>query len=962
MKKRGQSLLIAAFCLSSALAQDKGIGSVFLKLLEPIAPQSSRENQDKGEVVTSDLGDLLKDPKNESLKAIKVIGTQKRVRGDSKEFTMITWKEVALETSQGAENRTSLKEPIEKPLESSFIQSSETVESGTPIEAKGSGESLLAAARTLMIRAQKEGFKGDAVSVSPVQTVNGYPREGDSQGSFKRPQEDDHAQRSKTVSVSTNGSGKNPASSVLREENRRRLSENRSGGDQGRNGMSSPTQRSREFSYGAGFQTSSPSGLYERSEFSSQGGQDRRSKREKKTKDLAQEAPVTVSILTSGADKSETGLSGTDPRLLHEKQDLPEGDDQHIGESSSKNPKRGRSSSFSEGRQSSEGGEESETKTEPKDKSTPVVSSETATFDQGSVQETGALHSRPSRSAPFTEGGEHTLGDQESEFPFARTGNGDGKKGKKAPVIRVEYDYKMCGPRVDWALNQVVLQAQAITFEDEAKVSESECADTHKKFAIQKDYRHAECFDVVEKVDSPLSPSGFGFAYATYKPYWVNESSERVYLKEPQKDEEHPFALQEEEGRCSYAVDVESLKAMPQSELVYSNRTKQRIVVETCRPSFEAKTVAIQATKKGCGIVHQFDQNRSMPQQRLIYTVKGVEHEVLPCHDVSTTWIKHQFDGTGCKPVVDESTKTQQPFAKRVIKVGGDKITISDCEPYGNKTPLLMDETACSHKPYHHDLVGSQSYLNIRYYYDHSHGKKYVTGCQPGTKTFKHKKTMAGYVHDDINKLSKPKSEISFTHNGQKVCVVPARIDEEEKASLYIKEGERTETKAYHSKMNDRCYQEQRFKQKALFKRVDGSSYEQDIQDKVTSADICVRTTEKKEEPAFVTVMGCEDFFDEGAAHTFEWGTVTLRRYGYHPFDAHHLYNTYPSRGYFCKTDKLMERIKTVYPESPKQPEYTAWEWTGYYRDHSLTAGAHGGLSVYPLVEGKTWHHTERKF
>ena len=85
MKKPGQYLLIVAFCLSSAQAQDKGIGSVFLKLLEPIAPQSSGGNQDKGEIVTSDLGDLLKDPKNESLKAIKVIGTQKRLKGESKE-------------------------------------------------------------------------------------------------------------------------------------------------------------------------------------------------------------------------------------------------------------------------------------------------------------------------------------------------------------------------------------------------------------------------------------------------------------------------------------------------------------------------------------------------------------------------------------------------------------------------------------------------------------------------------------------------------------------------------------------------------------------------------------------------------------------------------------------------------------------------------------------------------------
>ena len=60
-------------------------------------------------------------------------------------------------------------------------------------------------------------------------------------------------------------------------------------------------------------------------------------------------------------------------------------------------------------------------------------------------------------------------------------------------------------------------------------------------------------------------------------------------------------------------------------------------------------------------------------------------------------------------------------------------------------------------------------------------------------------------------------------------------------------------------------------------------------------------------------------------------------------------------------SNRLLERVKTVYPES-KQPEYTAWEWTGYYRDHNVRTCFDGARDAPPPVEGKTWHHTERTF
>jgi hypothetical protein len=80
---------------------------------------------------------------------------------------------------------------------------------------------------------------------------------------------------------------------------------------------------------------------------------------------------------------------------------------------------------------------------------------------------------------------------------------------------------------------------------------------------------------------------------------------ERHYLGDVQKEESHPFAIREEEGTCAYAVDLEALEAKPQSELIYENRAKRRVVVQSCRPSAGGMPVRITATQKGCGYVHQ---------------------------------------------------------------------------------------------------------------------------------------------------------------------------------------------------------------------------------------------------------------------------------------------------------------------------------------------------------------------
>lgn len=905
---------------------------VTLKLLEPISPQ---RHTDEGEAITSNLGEILDDPKNEALKSIKVLGKKKRLEGPTRAIKII-WEEVSLDVQPTAEQAArgvqvpathSLKEPVKRPLQSAFVQKApETVQSGTPIEAKGDVDGLLAAARSLLIRAQRQGLQVSPSSVSSGLGVNTSSGRGPS------------AERVPAKRVSSEQRLRTDAtqgSSVAGDQGARRTE--RSGSEASGEGVRSPSGSRDEAS-------STSSSLPRESHAFSKDSPFRQ------TSSSNSYSP-SPSSFTSSRGSGFDSYQGRSPWPTRDqkRKHTKEGRDS-LGGSGDFSTERSESSR--EGENSQEdfaGGEDSE--------------GETASRTIPKTKKPGDMGYRRKGirgGGPLGAGFEGT--DAEFDYPFGDVGEGEGDVENSIPVIRVEYDYESCSPRVDFALKQVILQAKAITFQDGVKIGESECADTPKKFAIKKDYTHPDCADVVERNLEEDGPD-FGFAYATYKPYWITEAGERHYLGDVQKEESHPFAIREEEGTCAYAVDLEALEAKPQSELIYENRAKRRVVVQSCRPSAGGTPVRITATRKGCGYVHQLDANRSMPQQRLVYSVKGAEYEALPCHDASDTWIEHQFNTAVCKPIVDEDSLTQQPFARRFIQTEKGNLWLSECEPYGPRGALLTDAAACSLNPYRHDVLGKQSYLNVRYYYNRLHGKKYVTGCQPGTEVFPHRKITAGYVHDDVRKISKLKVEVNFDHSGRKVVVAAPQVDETQTPAPYVKLRETTEPSPYQSKMNDRCYQERRFKKQAVYQRGDGTEYPERMDDQVKTVDQCTRTKEKMDEPCFVTWMcyGESNPLYDHISNALSWGAVILRNYGNCEIDGRTLWDVFPPNGWLWKTDRLMERLKTVYPDSP-HPEYTPWEWTGYYRDHDVRTCLRGGDGSQPPVEGKRWHHTERVF
>lgn len=912
---------------SKALLPDQKIN---LNLLEAIAPQ---KHEGEGEIVTSNLGEILNDPKNETLKAVKVLGRKKRIHGDSQKVTQITWEEVALDVVPSPEmaakgiqvpTQNSLKEPVKKPLQSAFRQRSEVIESGTPIEAKGDVEGLLAAARSLLIRAEKQGYK-----VVPF-SVRGSSRSGHQVGSQSASSKATVGGQEQRVGQGRDG---NPLGQSPEELKGKEVSDSKMG----------------EASIVLKKDPTTP--------LSNGGASQRTSK---------QTSDSPLSPTTSRGSPHQSASYGSYPSSSNGS--FPQGSSPYS--SSSGSAHRGNGLDYASSPWSGQRGGKKRDDSSPspvvinlgEGGNSPVSSTPTDDKNLKTPKKKGA-------GSEEDETSEVDSAEGEFDYPLGQRGGDDDLAGMTPPVIRIDYDFDVCAPRIDWGTKQVILQAKALTFKDGVKIVEGDCADTPKRFAIQKDYTCDVCEDVVEK-KIPPSYNDLGFAYATYRPYWLDQASQRTYLKDPQRDEKHPFALKEESGKCTYKVDLTAQTAIPQSELVYDNRAKQRVVVEGCRPSIDAQSIPITTTQKGCGIVHDFAGDRSIQQQRLIYSLDGVEHEVVPCHDVGG-WMTHEFDKNVCKPFVDHSVKKQQPMARRFIMIPQGKTYLTECEPYGSKVDLEVDYAVCASEPFHHDFASKQSYRQGRYYYDHPlKGRKYITPCSPITDslltdTFTHKKTLVGYEHNDTKRLSKTKVEVSIEVDGTKVVIVPAYIDDTTPEAPYAKQGEKCEATAYQTKMTvNRCFKEQYFRKNLVYQRIDGSEYLERTDDKVQTVNHCVFSKETRFDPAFVShfMYRTGPHWDTGGKpiNTLAGGEGLFTQHGYHPFDDHHLYNHFPGSGWLWRTDKEMERTKTTYPDSLS--EYTEWDWTGFYKDHSVRAAFHGAAGPQPTAEGERWHHTARKF
>ena len=425
---------------------------VTLKLLEPISPQ---RHTDEGETITSNLGEILDDPKNEALKSIKVLGKKKRLEGPTRAIKII-WEEVSLDVQPTAEQAArgvqvpaanSLKEPVKRPLQSAFVQKTpETVQSGTPIEAKGDVDGLLAAARSLLIRVQRQGLQISPSSISSGLDVNTSSGRGPS--AERVPEKGASSETRRLRTDATQGS------SVAGDQGARRTER----GDSAHSvdGVSSPFRSRSPVSPGSTSPFSNPSSSSPYTFTSSrgsgfgnpyQGGSPWPARDQKKKEKSSREEAGSGTVFASPSSARPTfpsregeGLSSHGPsahglssRGTYGPVSSEEGDG---GVEEERRPEEGRDApSGEEGSISGEGSE-----------------SEAAFRQASKPKKPGKMgHRKKGKRKEGPLGTDFEGTDAEFAYPLGESSDGSGDRNLHIPVIRVEYDYESCSPRIDFA-------------------------------------------------------------------------------------------------------------------------------------------------------------------------------------------------------------------------------------------------------------------------------------------------------------------------------------------------------------------------------------------------------------------------------------------------------------------------------------------------------------------------------
>jgi len=318
-----------------------------------------------------------------------------------------------------------------------------------------------------------------------------------------------------------------------------------------------------------------------------------------------------------------------------------------------------------------------------------------------------------------------------------------------SPTIRIDVTEVGCPPRIDRIHERVIIQNRARKFQDETVVDEGECSDSTEFYDIKRDYLCDSCEDRVNPEQR--------LAHPRYQEYWINRDGEKHYLSEVvYVDESEPYAFFDERRFCHPFIDFEKSQVFNQVQTGYLNKFNAFKRVQDCHPI--EPFVPLIETSQGCELLHDFPQSISYLQNRLVYSLEGVEREARGCEQVEPGF-KHQFTETGCHRALDWQNKRITPLFRRKISVNGrDKIITDECEPLGNH-PLQATRQGCEGQ-YFNDFTAGRGYIMKRYYYDNN-GREYVSGCIRTDEFLEHKMEHHGeWVHDDKTRVSRPKLSI----------------------------------------------------------------------------------------------------------------------------------------------------------------------------------------------------------
>lgn len=209
------------------------------------------------------------------------------------------------------------------------------------------------------------------------------------------------------------------------------------------------------------------------------------------------------------------------------------------------------------------------------------------------------------------------------------------------------------------------------------------------------------------------------------------------------------YPLEKAFSSCPLVFDTDAGNAYEQYVLSYNDPTSGQIEVQGCTQD-DDRVIAISEDFEGCGLYHDFGQQKSFIQSKLTYFYQGAKQTLQDCSQTDEFYT-HEITENTCNPIVNEDTVTFQNRVK--IDVDGTTQYLSDCEPDASTTTAVLSE-ACQSPRYTHDFDSGQSYLNKNYYYMKDGSRVNVGNCVQSTTSFVHNldETECSASNDDTNK------------------------------------------------------------------------------------------------------------------------------------------------------------------------------------------------------------------
>lgn len=384
---------------------------------------------------------------------------------------------------------------------------------------------------------------------------------------------------------------------------------------------------------------------------------------------------------------------------------------------------------------------------------------------------------------------DETAAPQLAENPANKSVNSEPEEGTEftPPDFQVEETTEIvtetlkCGVNIDLAQMAAIVQEETLI----NGKRQNDCSDSLTRYPIERNYN--ACPDIKD-IEARLGHEQYMLTYN-------DPEIGSVTVQECEIDPETEYTLSETVVKCPVRLDIDGGKAYPQEQILIDGEQVQECAdtdvsyelvknYENCSLTFDTdamvaherydlsyldesginhmvasctqdddRSIPLILTQNACGISHDFENDVSYQQERIIYDHKGVTHTLQSCQDGDTTY-SHILDVNGCNPIIANNEVTLQN--RVLINANGVNQVIRDCEPDLATTTSLSEEV-CSTQRYTHDFDNNQSMLNKTFFYfDQNGDRQDVINCQPSDVVFEHIEdtNACSPTHDDTSKQS----------------------------------------------------------------------------------------------------------------------------------------------------------------------------------------------------------------